>query len=59
MFAEWDACAAQGVCTARIIDKGWGRDRQPVINVSWNEAKEYTAWLSRITGPAFPIYSEL
>src|SRR4051812_44276560 len=33
-FDEWDECAADGGC------------RQPVIFVSWEDAKGYVAWLS-------------
>ena len=28
------------------VGSGWGRDKRPVINVSWDDAKEYVAWLS-------------
>ena len=46
-FAQWDACAAAGGCGRyRPDDHGWGRGRHPVINVSWDEAQEYVAWLS-------------
>ena len=27
-------------------DQGWGRGRRPVIDVSWNDAQRYVAWLS-------------
>jgi formylglycine-generating enzyme required for sulfatase activity len=59
-FAEWDACVAGGGCTGnkRPNDQGWGRGRQPVINVSWNDAKEYVAWLSRKTGRAYRLLTE-
>jgi Sulfatase-modifying factor enzyme 1/TIR domain len=30
-------------------DAGWGRGRRPVINVNWQDAKEYIAWLSQET----------
>ena len=39
-------------------DEGWGRGRRPVINVSWNDAKEYAAWLSAQTGAEYRLLSE-
>jgi formylglycine-generating enzyme required for sulfatase activity len=56
-FAEWDACVATGAC-ARASDNGWGRDNRPVISVSWDEAKGYVAWLSRVTGKHYRLLSE-
>ncbi len=46
-FREWDACVADGGCGYRPADQGWGRDVYPVINVSWQDAQTYVAWLSR------------
>jgi formylglycine-generating enzyme required for sulfatase activity len=58
-FDEWDACVADGGCRGyRPKDKGWGRGRQPAINVSWNDAKTYAAWLSRKTGKTYRLLSE-
>jgi formylglycine-generating enzyme required for sulfatase activity len=58
-FDEWDACVADGGCNGhRPDDKGWGRGRQPVINVSWADAKAYVAWLSRKTGKPYRLLSE-
>lgn len=57
-FAQWDVCAAQGGCIAHVLDNGWGRGSQPVVNVSWNEAKEYVAWLSLVTGRIYRLLSE-
>ena len=57
-FAEWDACAANGDCAPHVSDGGWGRDRQPVINVSWNDAPRYLTWLSRITGKTYRLLIE-
>jgi formylglycine-generating enzyme required for sulfatase activity len=56
-FAEWDACVADGACL-KMADNGWGRDNRPVINVSWNDAKEYVAWLSKITGKEYRLLTE-
>ena len=43
-FAEWDACVADGGCNGyRPKDEGWGRGKQLVINVNWDDAKAYAA----------------
>jgi formylglycine-generating enzyme required for sulfatase activity len=57
-FEDWDACVAQGGCSHRPDDRGWGRGRQPVINVSWDDAQAYVAWLSRKTGKPYRLLSE-
>ena len=42
-----------------IIDhKGWGTGRQPAINVSWDDAKEYVDWLSKLTGKRYRLPTE-
>jgi formylglycine-generating enzyme required for sulfatase activity len=41
-FAEWDASVADGGCNAyKPSDQAWGRDRRPVVNVSWDDATAY------------------
>ena len=57
-FAEWDACVAEGGCTEKPSDEGWGRARHPVINVSWNDATQFVAWLSKKTGKTYRLLSE-
>lgn len=57
-FAEWDTCAAYGDCNPNISDSSRGRGRQPVINVTWEDAKRYVAWLSRMTGKQYRLLSE-
>ncbi len=58
-FSEWDACASAGGCGGyRPDDEGWGRGQRPVINVSWDDAQSYVAWLSRATGEAYRLLSE-
>jgi formylglycine-generating enzyme required for sulfatase activity len=58
-FAEWDACDADGGCKAfkgRLVR--WGRGQMPAIFVSWDDAKDYVAWLSRKTGKPYRLLSE-
>ncbi len=57
-FEEWDACVAEGGCSERLDDKGWGRGRRPAIGPSWNDAKGFAAWLSRKTRKAYRLPSE-
>ncbi len=70
-FAEYDAYVAslqgktttpaQG-CEAVTVempkDQGWGRGPRPVINVNWDQARCYAAWLSDRTGHAYRLPSE-
>ena len=60
-FDEWDACVAAGVAAGGCAHKpetSWGRGRQPVISVSWDDAKQYVAWLARTTGQPYRLLSE-
>jgi formylglycine-generating enzyme required for sulfatase activity len=57
-FDEWDGCVAHGGCTYRPGDNSWGRGRQPVINVSWHDLKEYLTWLSKQTGKTYRRLTE-
>jgi formylglycine-generating enzyme required for sulfatase activity len=59
-FAEWAACVAGGGCAANKNpdDQGWGRGRRPVINVSWDDATQYVAWLSETTGKPYRLLTE-
>jgi formylglycine-generating enzyme required for sulfatase activity len=57
-FAEWDQCADIGACKVRPEDHGWGRGDRPVVNVSWEDAKLFVAWLSQRTGQRYRLPSE-
>jgi formylglycine-generating enzyme required for sulfatase activity len=57
-FAEWDACVAAGGCKLTPEDNGWGRDRRPVTNVSWDDTRDYLAWLSGRTGKRYRLLTE-
>lgn len=56
-FEEYDRFAiAEGKPLPR--DQGWGRGRRPAINVSWDDAKDYAAWLSTETGKHYRLPTE-
>jgi formylglycine-generating enzyme required for sulfatase activity len=57
-FAEWDACADYGDCNRNVSDGNFGRGRQPVANVTWNDAQQYVAWLSKMTGKQYRLLTE-
>lgn len=56
-FVEYDAFCDE-TDRGKPDDEGWGRHRHPVINVSWNDARAYCAWLSEKTGAEYRLPSE-
>ena len=57
-FDEWDTCVAYGDCTQDVGDLGWGRGQRPVVNVTWDDAQHYVAWLSKMTGKPYRLLTE-
>ena len=64
-FSEWDAAQAHPewekyakIAPRKPNDYGWGRGKQPAIDVSWNDAKAYCAWASAVTGKTYRLPSE-
>jgi formylglycine-generating enzyme required for sulfatase activity len=58
-FDEWDACVAHHGCNGyRPYDERWGRGRRPVINVTWNDAQQYVAWLFKLTAKPYRLLTE-
>jgi hypothetical protein len=64
-FDEWDAAQAHpewqspsGIGPRQANDYGWGRGRQPAIDVSWEDAKAYCKWLSKVTSKTYRLPSE-
>src|ERR1700682_3279202 len=56
-FADWDACVSIGGCVV-APDRGFGSGTRPVINVSWDDAQQYAAWLSMMTGQSYSLLTE-
>ena len=56
-FEEYDRFA-QATNRRLPDDQGWGRGRQPVINISWSDATAYAAWLSDQTGQRWRLPTE-
>jgi len=42
----------------RMLPPNWTTDTQPVIGVSWDEAVEYAAWISDLTGKRYRLPTE-
>lgn len=57
-FDEWNACVAAKACRGGQDDHGWGRGERPMINVTWQDARTYTAWIGRKSGLACRLPSE-
>jgi formylglycine-generating enzyme required for sulfatase activity len=55
--AEWAACATEKACSY-APPPGAGDDRQPMANLSWDDAVEYARWLARSTGRPYRLPSE-
>jgi formylglycine-generating enzyme required for sulfatase activity len=56
-FSEYEVFAN---ATERKLpsDEGWAKGRRPVINVSWEDAVAYAAWLSQQTGERYRLPTE-
>jgi formylglycine-generating enzyme required for sulfatase activity len=58
-FDDWNACVSDGGCdNIRPNDEGWGRERHPVIHMSFDTARIYVTWLSRKTGKPYRLLTE-
>lgn len=58
-FADWDACVSGGGCSGYHPNaQAWGRGEQPAINVDWDDAQSYVAWLSQVTGKTYRLLTE-
>src|SRR5262249_39487061 len=53
----WGACVDYGDCPS-VGDSSFGRGLRPVVNVTWDDAQLYVAWLSRMTGKTYRLLTE-
>lgn len=51
---EWNNCAEAKACSFTAT----GRDEAPITDVSWNDAKQFVAWLSQETQKSYRLPSE-
>ncbi len=56
-YADFDKFT-QNTNRNKISDNGWGRGSRPVTNISWQDAKDYAAWLRRKTSRKYRLLTE-
>jgi formylglycine-generating enzyme required for sulfatase activity len=57
-YENWQACVAHGGCSFFSGGALWADQKEPAVSMSWNGAKEYVAWLSKLTGKPYRLPSE-
>lgn len=55
-IGEWKACVADGGC--KPVTQSSTDDDAPVHNMSWDDAQQFIAWLSRVSGKKYRLPSE-
>jgi len=55
--AEWEACSADGGCAFKPA-QGEDKAKQPMANLSWDDANQYAQWLRKLTGKPYRLLSE-
>ncbi len=56
-FDDWDVCVSVGACPERT-DSDFRGKGQPVVSVSWDDAKRYADWLALVTRKPYRLLSE-
>ena len=56
-FEQFDAYAHE-VGKPLPDDRGWGRGRRPVINISWDAAKAFIVWLNKQSAVTYRLPTE-
>ncbi len=57
---EYSVCANMGKCPNNISDELLSTSNgHPMVSISWNEATDYTKWLSQMTGQKYRLLSDI
>jgi formylglycine-generating enzyme required for sulfatase activity len=56
--AEWKICVDAAACTESSAPGDEHHRSDPVAGISWQQAKDYTDWLSGLTGRSYRLPSE-
>jgi len=57
-YTQYLACFDEGGCAHAPGAFGWGGEKQPLINTSWDRAQDFVKWLSKKTGEKYRLPSE-
>jgi formylglycine-generating enzyme required for sulfatase activity len=49
-FDEWQECVKAKACRGGQDDHEWGRGKRPVINITWDDARAFAAWVGARSG---------
>ena len=56
-FDQWDTCVKFNGCATNPAAP-WGRGDFPVVNIDWQDARQYVTWLAELTGKPYRLLSE-
>ncbi|MBI3445450.1 MAG: SUMF1/EgtB/PvdO family nonheme iron enzyme [Magnetospirillum sp.] len=57
-FDQWQDCVTAGACRGGQDDHQWGKGKRPVINMTWDDARAYAAWVGHGAGLACRLPTE-
>jgi len=66
-YDQWQTCVDDGGCQSNVYPESGGyyntksptvRGKHPVSHISWDDANEYTQWLSKKTGKTYRLPTE-
>jgi formylglycine-generating enzyme required for sulfatase activity len=56
--AQWDTCVTEGGCKYKPDRSEPAPERQPMRNLSWDDAVQYVQWLAKRTGKPYRLPTE-